>query len=77
MAAMFFCLGLYSYKMKTPMHFWDGTIGNSHAVTDIKAYNREQAIMWFGFSPFILLVGIVGFFLRLQVFRNADDKDMK
>ncbi|MGI6727032.1 MAG: hypothetical protein ACOX4P_00510 [Anaerovoracaceae bacterium] len=55
-------IGIYAYKKKTPMHFWSGTTVHSEEITDIKAYNRENAIMWIVYSLFFFLSGIMGLF---------------
>lgn len=40
-------IGVWALLRKTPMSFWAGTKVDPATVTDIKKYNRANAIMWF------------------------------
>lgn len=46
----FTILGIESWRKKTPVHFWSGTKVTAEEVTDVKAYNRANARMWFVYS---------------------------
>lgn len=43
---MFLGVGIYSLRKKTPMHFWAGSVVKSEEISDIKAYNKANGIMW-------------------------------
>lgn len=45
-AALFFGIGVWANHRKTPMHFWAGTEIDPRTVSDIPAYNHENAVMW-------------------------------
>ena len=64
-AALFLGLGINILKQKTPVNFWSGTIVKSEDVTDISAYNKENAIMWSVYSIPYWICGIVGTFSLL------------
>lgn len=49
-AALFFCIGLWAGRRKTPMHFWAGTDIDPKTVSDIPAYNHENSVMWKAYS---------------------------
>lgn len=54
--------GIYSFKRKTPMHFWSGTTVKSEEISDIYAYNKANGIMWivYGLSYLLILpIGVV------------------
>ncbi|QUH26541.1 hypothetical protein [Serpentinicella alkaliphila] len=60
--AIFITIGIYSIRKKTPMHFWSGTTVKSEEISDVKAYNRANGIMWICYgSTYIigLLLSIV------------------
>ncbi|MBU3811947.1 MAG: hypothetical protein H9893_09890 [Candidatus Niameybacter stercoravium] len=60
-AVIFLGIGLYALKTKTPIHFWAGTVVKSEEITDIKAYNRANAIMWLVYGSLYIVAGILGF----------------
>jgi len=45
-AAVFFVVGAWADRRKTPMHFWLGSTVAPESIRDIPAYNRENAVMW-------------------------------
>lgn len=52
-AALFFGIGVWANRRKTPMNFWAGMEIDPKTVSDIPAYNRENAVMWKVYSiPF-------------------------
>lgn len=56
-AASFFGVGVWASKRKDPMNFWSGTRVDPKTISDIPAYNRENARMWKAFSvPFWLMI---------------------
>ena len=61
-AGIFYGIGVWAQKRKDPMHFYTGTTVDPKTISDVPAYNRENAIMWKTFSvPFWLsAVGAFG-----------------
>lgn len=54
---LFFGIGVWATKQKTPMHFYAGTTIDPKRVSDIPAYNLACGKLWKGFSvPFFLAV---------------------
>ena len=44
---LFFGIGVHAQRKKTPMHFWSGGAEiKPEEITDVAAYNRENARMW-------------------------------
>lgn len=62
-AALFFGIGLWAGRRKTPMHFWAGTEIDPKTVSDIPAYNRENAVMWKVYSIPYWTAGALSLFL--------------
>ena len=65
-AGIFYGIGIWASKRKDPMHFYSGTTVDPRTISDIPAYNRENAKMWKLFSlPFWLstLCSILSLFL--------------
>ncbi len=60
-AILFFAIGLYAKKLKKPMWFWAGTEVDPATITDVKAYNRENGIMWQVYSLWYLAAGLAEF----------------
>lgn len=59
-AGLFLGFALYMLKLKTPTNFWSGTIVKSEEVTDVKAYNKENSIMWSVYSIPFWICGLTG-----------------
>ncbi|WP_343101670.1 hypothetical protein [Romboutsia sp. MSSM.1001216sp_RTP31141st1_G3_RTP31141_220114] len=57
---IFVGIGIYSFKRKTPMHFWAGTTVKSEEISNIKAYNRANGIMWISYGLSFLLIPLLG-----------------
>lgn len=57
---VFIGIGIYSFKRKTPMHFWAGTTVKSEEISDIKAYNKANGIMWIAYGLSFLLIPLLG-----------------
>lgn len=54
-AILFYGIGLWAARRKTPMHFYAGTTIDPLRVSDIPAYNRACGRMWKWYSvPFFL-----------------------
>lgn len=60
-ASIFIVIGIYALKKKAPMHFWAGTTIKSEDITDIKAYNKANGIMWISYGSLLALSGIFSF----------------
>lgn len=45
-AGLFFAIGVWANWRERPMHFWAGTEIDPKTVSDIPAYNHENAVMW-------------------------------
>lgn len=52
---VFFAIGYYAKKSKVPMHFYSGTEVDPAIITDIKAYNKENSIMWNTYALWYLI----------------------
>ncbi len=59
-AMMFTGMGIYAMRKPTPMHFFSGTTVDASEITDVRAYNRENGIMWLVFSLVFWLSAIIG-----------------
>lgn len=58
-AALIFGIGVYAQKLEKPMWFWSGSKEDPAAITDIKAYNRENSKMWKWYSVWFWAAGIL------------------
>lgn len=57
-AGIFYGIGVWANKRKDPMHFYAGSTIDPKTISDIPAYNRENAKLWKMFSiPFWLCSG--------------------
>ncbi len=43
-------IGIYAWRRKQPMWFWSGSTVKEEEITDVRAYNRANGIMWMAFS---------------------------
>ena len=57
-AALFFGMGVYANKLEKPMWFWSGSKVDPASITDVKAYNRENARMWKWYSVWYWVAGL-------------------
>ncbi|MCR4950237.1 MAG: hypothetical protein K6A40_02810 [Solobacterium sp.] len=70
---LFTGLGIYALKRKEPMWFYSGTPVSKENITDVRAYNRANGIMWIVFSLLFWLtalfvaVGWRGYFLMIAM----------
>lgn len=57
-AGIFYGIGVWAQKRKDPMHFNSGTTVDPKTISDVPAYNRENARLWKQYSlPFWLCAG--------------------
>ena len=61
-AGIFCGIAFWALKRKDPMSFYAGTTVDPRTISDIPAYNRENARMWFIYSSFFWISGIIAFF---------------
>lgn len=57
-SAIFIGIGIYAIKRKTPMHFWAGSTVDEKELTDVKAYNKLNGIMWIIYGATYTLAGL-------------------
>ena len=60
-AILFFGMGMYAEKREKPMWFWAGTTVDESKITDVKAYNKENGIMWKLYSLWFFASGVLYF----------------
>ena len=60
-AVLFVGLGIYAKGLKKPMWFWAGTEVDPNSITDVKAYNAENAKMWMWYSLWYWVAGFAWF----------------
>lgn len=61
-AALFFGIGVWAGRRKTPMHFWAGTEPDPKTVSGIAAYNHENAVMRKGYPIPYWIAGALSLF---------------
>ena len=61
-SALFTGLGIYAWKRKKPMWFWSGSTVSENEISDIRAYNRANGIMWISYSAIYWVSTILGVF---------------
>jgi len=59
---IFTILGICFWRWKTPVGFWTGQEVKEDEITDVKAYNKENGIMWLGFSGLFWIAAFAGLF---------------
>ena len=55
-------IGVNAIKREKPMWFWSGTTVKEEEISDVKAYNRANGIMWLVFSCVFWISTVLGFF---------------
>lgn len=60
-SALFTVLGIYAWNRKKPMWFWSGTSEKEIEVSDVRAYNHANGIMWIVYSLILWAASIAGF----------------
>ena len=58
-ALLFYGIGIYANRIEKPMWFWSGTEVDPASITDVKAYNKENAKMWKWYSVWYWASGFV------------------
>lgn len=43
-------IGIFAWRRKQPMWFWSGSTVKEEEISDVRAYNRANGIMWIVFS---------------------------
>ena len=56
------CIGIYAWNRKKPMWFWAGDTVHEEDITDVRAYNRANGMMWIVFSLPFWLATIMGLY---------------
>ena len=57
---LFFTIfGIYAWRRKEPMWFWSGRIVRENEITDVRAFNRANGIMWLAFSAVFWLSAVL------------------
>ncbi len=57
---LFTGIGIYAWRRRKPMWFWSGSSVREEEITNVKAYNRENGIMWIGYSAVFWISTIMG-----------------
>ena len=60
-AFLFLGIGIYASRREKPMWFYSGTTVDASKISDVKAYNRENARMWVLYSLWYFASGAVYF----------------
>ena len=56
--ALLFCgIGAYAKRLDKPMWFWSGSEVDPDTITDVNAYNAENAKMWKWYSVWYWIAG--------------------
>ena len=58
-ALLFWLIGVYAAGLKKPMWFWSGSSVDEASITDVKAYNEENARLWIGYSLWYWAAGVL------------------
>lgn len=61
-AALFYGIGVWASRSKNPVNFWAGTKLDPQRVSDVTAYNHENAVMWKIYSVPLWLAGALSIF---------------
>ncbi len=59
-SAMLTGIGIFAWRRKQPMWFWAGSTVKEEDISDIRAYNRANGIMWIVFSLVFWACTIIG-----------------
>ena len=62
LAALFSGLGIYAWNCKKPMWFWSGSTVRERDISDVRAYNRANGIMWLCYSSVFWIAAVLGIF---------------
>ena len=64
-AILFFGIGVYANQLKKPMWFYSGVEVDASQITNIRAYNRENGVMWQLYSLWYFAAGLAEIFSSL------------
>ena len=64
-AALFYAIGRYAGKLDTPMGFWANAELDRDRITDVPGYNRENAVMWKGYSLWYAAAAVAALFSEI------------
>lgn len=62
LSALFTGLGIYAWKREKPMWFWSGSTVRERDISDVRAYNRANGVMWLCFSGVFWISAFLGIF---------------
>ena len=57
---LFTGIGIYAWRRTKPTWFWSGSSVREDEITNVKAYNRENGIMWICYSAVFWISTIMG-----------------
>ena len=57
--ALFFGIGVWAGRQKKPMHFWSGSKVDPKTISNVRAYNRANSLMWKQFSISFWMCGVL------------------
>lgn len=57
---LFTGIGIYAWRRTKPIWFWSGSSVREEEITNVKAYNRENGIMWICYSTVFWISTIMG-----------------
>ena len=55
-------IGIFAWTRKKPMWFWSGSTVSEREITDVRAYNRANGIMWLAYSAVFWIGTVLGVF---------------
>ena len=55
-------IGVYAWRRKEPMWFWSGSTVSEEEISDVRAYNRANGMMWIAFSLIFWRSTALGFY---------------
>lgn len=53
--------GIYAWNRKKPMWFWSGSSVKENEISDIRAYNHANGVMWIVYSLVLWAASLAGF----------------
>ena len=62
LSAFFTGVGVFAMRRRKPMWFWAGSEVKEESLTDVRAYNRANGVMWLIFSAFYWAWTVLGVF---------------
>ena len=57
-AILFYSIGIYAKRSKTPIWFWAGSKVDESEISDVKKYNEANSVMWKIYSLWYFAAGI-------------------